>query len=163
MKLLVFSLFVSQIAAFAIIRQVPTPTPSLPILVCHQPQQSASTTRLGPLFMGRAAAVRAATKSKTDGKKAKVNGIFGKKIIMAVKQGGSPDMSANGVLAAVVKSAKLNNVPAEVSQCASNACVELETIFFTFCSKVNNNVSSQARLIRSFIFGDPLIEYRSGH
>jgi len=41
--------------------------------------------------MGRAAAVRAATKSKTDAKKAKVNGLYGKKIIMAVKEGGSPD------------------------------------------------------------------------
>lgn len=30
--------------------------------------------RLQPLFMGRAAAVRAATKSKTDAKKAKTNG-----------------------------------------------------------------------------------------
>lgn len=36
--------------------------------------------------MGRAAAVRAATKSKTDARKAKVNAVFGKRIIMAVKQ-----------------------------------------------------------------------------
>jgi hypothetical protein len=48
--------------------------------------QIPATTRLSPLFMGRAAAVRAATKSKTDGKKAKINALFGKKIIMAVKQ-----------------------------------------------------------------------------
>ena len=41
---------------------------------------------LSPLFMGRAAAVRAATKSKTDAKKAKTNALFGKRIIMAVKQ-----------------------------------------------------------------------------
>jgi hypothetical protein len=37
------------------------------------------------LFMGRAAAVRAATKAKTDGAKAKNNGRFAKKIIMAGK------------------------------------------------------------------------------
>jgi hypothetical protein len=36
--------------------------------------------------MGRAAAVRAATKSKTDDKKAKTNALYGKRIIMAVKQ-----------------------------------------------------------------------------
>lgn len=67
------------------------------------------------LFMGRAAAVRAATKSKTDGKKAKVNGVFGKKIIMAVKQGGSPDPVANTILRDVIKAAKANSVPADVS------------------------------------------------
>ena len=33
-----------------------------------------------PLKMGRAAAVRAATKSKTDAKKAKTNALFGKKV-----------------------------------------------------------------------------------
>lgn len=44
------------------------------------------STRLSPLFMGRAAAVRAATKSKTDARKAKINAVFGKRIIMAVKQ-----------------------------------------------------------------------------
>ena len=43
-------------------------------------------TRLTPLLMGRAAAVRAATKSKTDDKKAKTNALYGKRIIMAVKQ-----------------------------------------------------------------------------
>jgi hypothetical protein len=48
--------------------------------------QPPTTTRLSPLFMGRAAAVRAATKSKTDDKKAKTNALYGKKIIMAVKQ-----------------------------------------------------------------------------
>ena len=40
------------------------------------------------LFMGRAAAVRAATKARTDGAKAKNNQRFAKKIIMAVKAGG---------------------------------------------------------------------------
>ena len=38
--------------------------------------------RLSPLCMGRAAAVREKTKSKTDAKKAKTNAIYGKKIIM---------------------------------------------------------------------------------
>ena len=37
------------------------------------------------LFMGRAAAVRASTKAKTDAKKAKTNAVYGKKIIMAGK------------------------------------------------------------------------------
>ena len=41
---------------------------------------STSTTAL----FGRAAAVRAATKGKTDAKKAKTNALYGKKIIMAV-------------------------------------------------------------------------------
>ena len=71
-------------------------------------------TRVGPLF-GRAAAVRAATKSKTDLKKAKTNALYGKKIIMAVKAGGSPNLDSNKQLADVVKQAKANNVPVDVS------------------------------------------------
>lgn len=63
--------------------------------------------------MGRAAAVRAQTKGKTDAKKAKVNAFYGKKIIMAVKQGGSPDPQANRQLAELIKAAKINNVPAD--------------------------------------------------
>lgn len=39
--------------------------------------------------MGRAAAVRATTKAKTDAAKAKNNGRYAKKIIMAVKAGGN--------------------------------------------------------------------------
>ncbi len=65
--------------------------------------------------MGRAAAVRAATKAKTDMKKAKTNAIFGKKIIMAVKSGGSPDPVANRALGDIIKQAKANNVPVDVS------------------------------------------------
>lgn len=61
--------------------------------------------------MGRAAAVRASTKAKTDMKKAKTNAAFGKKLIMAVKQGGSPDPVANRGLADVIKAAKAANVP----------------------------------------------------
>ena len=69
---------------------------------------------LSSLFMGRAAAVRAATKGKTDAKKAKVNGYYGKKIIMAVKQGGSPDPVANRQLGDLIKAAKNNSVPIDV-------------------------------------------------
>jgi len=68
--------------------------------------------RLSPLFMGRAAAVRAATKGKTDAKKSKTNGIFGKKIIMAAKLGG-PDPNANRALGDLIRAAKLNNVPVD--------------------------------------------------
>jgi len=63
--------------------------------------------------MGRAAAVRAATKAKTDGKKAKINAIYGKKIIMAVKQGGSPNPEANALLKETIYRAKANNVPVD--------------------------------------------------
>jgi YebC/PmpR family DNA-binding regulatory protein len=63
--------------------------------------------------MGRAAAVRATTKAKTDMRKTKTNAIFGKKIIMAVKEGKSPDPVANRALADVIKQAKANSVPVE--------------------------------------------------
>mmetsp|Transcript_44990 Transcript_44990/g.109313 ORF Transcript_44990/g.109313 Transcript_44990/m.109313 type:complete len:317 (-) Transcript_44990:1456-2406(-) len=65
------------------------------------------------LFMGRAAAVRAATKGKTDAAKAKTNAVFGKKIIMAVKTGGSPDPNSNRALANIIKAAKANSVPVD--------------------------------------------------
>jgi transcriptional/translational regulatory protein YebC/TACO1 len=65
--------------------------------------------------MGRAAAVRASTKAKTDAAKSKTNGLYGKKIVMAVKQGGSPDPVANRQLADVIKQARVNNVPVDVS------------------------------------------------
>lgn len=64
-----------------------------------------------PLCMGRAAAVRASTKAKTDGRKAKINAVFGKRIIMAVKEGGSADPNANRALFDVMKQAKANSVP----------------------------------------------------
>lgn len=73
--------------------------------------QQGRSTPVSPLFMGRAAAVRAATKSKTDLKKAKTNAVYGKKIIMAVKQGGSPDPQANRMLGDIIKQAKANSVP----------------------------------------------------
>lgn len=70
--------------------------------------------RLGfQLLMGRAAAVRATTKARTDGAKAKNNDRFVKKIIMAVKAGG-PDPEVNRVLASVLADAKAANVPKDV-------------------------------------------------
>jgi YebC/PmpR family DNA-binding regulatory protein len=67
-----------------------------------------------PLFMGRAAAVRATTKAKTDMRKAKTNAIYGKKLVMAIKDGGgSTDPAANRQLAEVMKNAKANSVPVE--------------------------------------------------
>jgi YebC/PmpR family DNA-binding regulatory protein len=79
------------------------------------PSSAATRTLNSPLilFMGRAAAVRANTKAKTDMKKTKINALFGKKIIMAVKDGGSPDPNANRALFDVIKQAKANSVPVE--------------------------------------------------
>jgi len=86
--------------------------------------------RLSPLFMGRAAAVREKTKSKTDAKKAKTNAIFGKRIIMAVKQGG-PDSDANRALADIIKQAKTNNVPADNITRAIKRASEANTADFS--------------------------------
>lgn len=80
---------------------------------CFQPIPSTQQSRISPLFMGRAAAVRAATKSKTDAKKAKTNAYYGKKIIMAVKQGGGPDTESNTMLRDIIKAAKSNSVPVD--------------------------------------------------
>jgi transcriptional/translational regulatory protein YebC/TACO1 len=60
--------------------------------------------------------VRAATKAKTDAKKAKTNALFGKKIIVAVKAGG-PDPEANRQLGELIRLAKANSVPLEVRFC----------------------------------------------
>lgn len=65
------------------------------------------------LFMGRAAAVRAATKAKTDGAKAKNNNRYAKKIISAVKAGG-PDPTVNRQLGVVIAEAKVANVPRDI-------------------------------------------------
>lgn len=80
--------------------------------------------------MGRAAAVRAATKSKTDAKKAKVNATFGKKIIMAVKQGG-PDPDSNRALGDIIKSAKANSVPVDNINRAIKKASEANTANFS--------------------------------
>lgn len=74
--------------------------------------------------MGRAAAVRANTKAKTDLRKAKINAVFGKRIIMAVKAGGSGDPNANRALADVIKQAKSLNVPVDNIQRAIKKAVE---------------------------------------
>lgn len=73
--------------------------------------------------MGRAAAVRANTKAKTDGKKAKINAIFGKRIIVAVKEGGA-DPNGNRALADVIKQARANSVPVENIQRAIKRATE---------------------------------------
>eukprot|EP01035_Chromulina_nebulosa_P036972 gene36972-49886_t len=65
------------------------------------------------IHMGRAAAVRAATKAKTDAAKAKNNGRYAKKIIMAVKAGGA-DPEQNRQLAQVIADAKVANVPKDI-------------------------------------------------
>jgi ribosomal protein L17 len=72
-----------------------------------------SDCRRGALFMGRAAAVRAATKAKTDGAKAKNNGRYAKKIITAVRAGG-PDPEQNRLLAQVMAEAQRKNVPKDI-------------------------------------------------
>mmetsp|Transcript_27320 Transcript_27320/g.22968 ORF Transcript_27320/g.22968 Transcript_27320/m.22968 type:complete len:315 (-) Transcript_27320:107-1051(-) len=66
--------------------------------------------RMSPLMMGRAAAVRAATKGKTDAAKAKLNARYGKQIVMLVKVGGS-DPVANRALSKLIDQAKSAGVP----------------------------------------------------
>lgn len=66
-------------------------------------------------LMGRAANVRKVTKARTDGAKAKNNGRFAKKIIMAVKAGGV-DTTVNRQLAQVIEEAKVANVPKDIIQ-----------------------------------------------
>ena len=72
--------------------------------------QRAPAARLSPLMMGRAAAVRAATKGKADAAKAKLNARYGKQIQMAVKSGG-PDPVANKALEKLIAQAKSAGVP----------------------------------------------------
>lgn len=88
------------------------------------------SSNLSPLFMGRAAAVRAATKGKTDAKKAKVNALYGKKIIMAVKQSG-PDPNANRALGELIKAAKSNSVPVDNISRAIKKASESSTADFS--------------------------------
>ena len=129
-SLLVWSLLFSQATSFSV-------TPS----VINSPlTQQQRTTALSPLGMGRAAAVREKTKGKTDLRKTKTNAIFGKRIIMAVKQGGSPEPTANTLLANIIRLAKNNNVPVDVSP----------SIIFFFL------VACAMRLIHSFGFISPL-------
>jgi len=69
-----------------------------------------SAARMSPLMMGRAAAVRAATKGKTDAAKAKLNARYGKQIAMAIKAGGA-DPVANRPLQKLMDQAKAAGVP----------------------------------------------------
>lgn len=63
--------------------------------------------------MGRASAVRAHTKAKTDAAKAKNNCRYAKKILIAVKAAG-PDPDSNRLLAQVMSEAKVANVPKDI-------------------------------------------------
>jgi len=78
-------------------------------------------------LFGRAAAVRAATKGKTDARKTKIYSTFGKKIIMAVKAGGSDSPDANKALKDVIAAAKKNNVPADNIKRAIKRATEAKT------------------------------------
>jgi len=80
--------------------------------------------------MGRAAAVREKTKSKTDAKKAKINAVFGKRLIMAAKQGG-PDPDSNRVLGDIIKAAKASNVPVDNINRAIKKASEASTANFS--------------------------------
>jgi hypothetical protein len=102
--------------------------------------------------MGRAAAVRAATKGKTDAKKAKINGYYGKKIIMAVKQGGSSDPVANRQLADLIKAAKNNSVPIDVSSGVYAICAVLlfaSVLFFCICPTLHSRIPAPPTHTRS--------------
>jgi len=100
LNLLAPLLLASSASAFSVISSTPSTT------------SRTSSSAVSPLFMGRAAAVRAKTKGKTDAIKAKSNGIFGKKIIMCVKQGG-PDPDGNRALGDLIRQAKANSVPVD--------------------------------------------------
>ena len=91
--------------AFAVIL---IPLGAFSFTIQHKAAQARFSRKETCIFMGRAAAVRASTKAKTDGRKAKINAVFGKRIIMAVKEGGSGDPQANRQLNDVIKQAKAN-------------------------------------------------------
>jgi YebC/PmpR family DNA-binding regulatory protein len=57
--------------------------------------------------------VRAKSKARTDGAKTKTFGIFGKRIISAVKSGGSSNPDSNVLLKDTIASARRANVPAD--------------------------------------------------
>jgi len=85
----------------------------IPLVCSFRSAGGPSRIRKSSLYMGRAAAVRAATKGKTDAAKAKNNNRFAKKIIMTVKDGGA-DPEKNRALGNVIAEAKVNNVPMDV-------------------------------------------------
>eukprot|EP01035_Chromulina_nebulosa_P021328 gene21328-27634_t len=86
--------------------------------------------------MGRAAAVRANTKARTDGAKAKTYNRFAKAIINVVKAGG-PDPVVNRNLAVVLADAKAANVPNDVikrniDKASSSATAAFKESLFEF-------------------------------
>ena len=74
------------------------------------PLRRCRSATLGPVMMGRAAAVRANKKGKTDMIKAKLNARFGKMVVAAVKSGGA-DPVANTALAKILDQGKKAGVP----------------------------------------------------
>jgi YebC/PmpR family DNA-binding regulatory protein len=82
------------------------------------------------LYMGRRAAKIAATKGKSDAIKTKLLAAFGKKIIMAVKNGGA-DPSTNRNLNNILREAKSNGVPNDNIQRAINKGTATDTADFS--------------------------------
>ena len=97
-------------------------TPFMPSLFKQQPKTV--------LFMGRRAAKIAATKGKSDAIKTKLLAAFGKKIIMAVKNGGA-DPATNRNLNNILKEAKSNGVPNDNIQRAINKGTATDTADFS--------------------------------
>lgn len=68
------------------------------------------------LKMGRAAAVRAATKTRQDGAKSNNNRKYARRILAAIKSGGNADPSLNVALSMVIADARAKSVPKDVIQ-----------------------------------------------
>lgn len=86
--------------------------------------------------MGRASAVRANTKAKTDAAKTKTYGQFAKKIIMAVKAGGAK-VDSNRILAQIISDAKSANVPKDIitrniEKASSTSSVDYKETIYEF-------------------------------
>ena len=93
---------------------LPPPTVSPTFSSSFSPSFSPSqrSPHVHTVLWGRAAAVRAKAKGKTDGLKTKTYSTYGKKIIQAVKVGGSSSPDANPQLRDVINAAKKSSVPA---------------------------------------------------
>lgn len=125
------ALLLDASSAFTFVKSPTSITfPSATSVNNEQSNESSIAVRSSALFMGRAAAVRAATKGKTDAKKAKTNAYYGKKIIMAVKQGGSADPQANRALGELIKQAKASSVPVDNINRAIKRASEANTADF---------------------------------
>jgi len=92
-----------------------------PAAVSHQspsllaPPRQCRGASLGPVMMGRAAAVREKKKGKTDAIKNKLNSRFGKMATSCVKSGGS-DPSANAALGKILEQAQKASVPKKIME-----------------------------------------------